>query len=543
MSNSRFCLAVLVAWTCLLLGSIVGMASSSPLRIDNVIFIILDGVGSHHYELTRLAYGELCVDGMYQLGWVTTSSADSEVTESPAAATALATGHKTNDVMVAVSPDGQHLKTVLEHAQDRGMRTGLITTVMIYDATPAAFAAHSETRYNHPEIAAEMLEQGVDVLLGGGRTLFQDEDLVPRAEQLGYAYVESAEQLRNSTAGKLLGLFAPVDMSFELDRHLTSEPSIAAMTAKAIEILSTSNAGFFLMVEGGKADWASHRNDAASVAADLKAFDDAVRVAIDFAETNGRTLVVVTSDHETGGLTFREADRSHIAGFLADVTASADHMGAQFDEDRTNVEQVVRQFTPIDQLTPDEVRLIQESGSGFQAGKMQPGSTIAAIICNYARTAFSSTYHTASDVPLFWYGAGAFPYSGICDNTDVGRELVAIVTESDAWATDPVEWDVAPEYDGTYQAVIGDVAATGLFEGSTFIDLGNMWPNEPRLAVVISPDCERLFTERFGERPVEFFDRKTVVVYGEIVLNAAGIPYMHVCDPYAIRVITGDASE
>ena len=544
MRSRRPSAGVLLVWTLLFLFSVLGAASSNPEQIDNVIFMILDGVGSYHYELTRLVYGELNLDSMYALGWMTTYSADAEITESPAAGTALATGHKTNNVMVAMSPDGERLKTVLECAQDGGMRTGLITTVMIYDATPAAFAAHNETRYNQTEIALEMLEQGVDVLLGGGWTLFYDEDLVSRAEQLGYSYVENEGQLLSVAGEKVLGLFAPVDMHYELDRHLSREPSIAQMTAKAIELLTTdSDAGFFLMVEGGKTDWASHRNDAASIAADLKAFDDAVKVAIDFADANGNTLIVVTSDHETGGLSFAESDGSYIGAFLADVTASAEFMGSQFDKDRTNVEQIVSQYTPIGQLSRSEIRRIQDCGSGFEAGALQPGNTIAAVINGYAKTAFSSTYHTAADVPLFWYGAGAFAYSGGCDNTDVGRDLIGIVTRSGVWSDSVIEWDAAAGYAGTSTSVTGTVESIGSFEGTTYINLGSAYPAEPRFDVAIPSECEDAFTARFGRRPLEFFDEKCVVVHGDIGLSAEGVPYMYLRDPYAIRVLVDCVSE
>jgi len=529
---------------CLVASHAAGVASTSLPEIDNVIFMILDGVGAYHYALTRLVYGELNLDGIHELGWMTTHSANADITESPAAATALATGHKTNNVMVSIAPNGERLKTVLEYAQDRGMRTGLITTVMIYDATPAAFAAHNETRYNQAEIAAEMIEQGADVLLGGGWTLFYEEDLVSRAEQLGYAYVEDEGQMHAVTAEKLLGLFAPVDMSFELDRHWSSEPSIAQMTEKAIEILSADgDAGFFLMVEGGKTDWAGHRNDAASIAADLKAFDDAVGVAIDFADANGNTLIVITSDHETGGLTFAEFDHAHIGAFLAEVTASADYMGTQFDKDRTNVEQVLSQHTPICALTHGEVRRIQDCGSGFQDGERQPGNTIATVINGYARTSFSATYHTSANVPLFWYGAGAFAFSGICDNTDVGRELIAIVTESGVWGDSAIEWDAAADHAGTRVSVSGPVASAGRAEGTTYINLGNAYLNDPRFDIVIPPECEDTFATRFGERPAEYFDQKRVVVYGEVELSATGIAYMTLRDPYAIRVVADGALE
>lgn len=540
MRLSRFLFVAVVVWASLFLGAIVTTASSEPTQVANVIFMILDGVGHYHYQLTRLVYGRLHIDDTFALGWVTTHSADANITASPAAATALATGYKTNNVMVSISPDGERLKTVLEYAQEKGMKTGLITTVMIYDATPAAFAAHNESRYNQAEIAADMLEHQVDVLLGGGRALFFDEDLITRAQELGYTYVKNEEELLRVAGGTVLGLFSDVEMSYELDRHLTNEPSIAQMTEKAIEILSTDNDnGFFLMVEGGRTDWAGHRNDAAAIAADLNAFDEAVGVAMQFADEDGNTLIVITSDHETGGLTFPESDHGYIASFLGQMTASADYIGSQMNKDRTNVQQVIRQYTPIEQLTPSEVRSIKDCGSGFQLGRLEPGNTIAAIISGYARTNFSSTYHTAADVPLFWYGAGAFEYSGTCDNTDIGKELIAIITESGVWSSSAVEWDQAASHVGTSITVAGAVAQSNWYEGTTYINLGNPYPALDMFTVAIPPECEKSFELRFGERPADYFDETYVLVHGEIELDEEGRPYIWLCDPDHIRLSGG----
>lgn len=509
-----------------------------PPAINNIILMILDGVGYNQYELTRVVYGDLNVDDMYHLGAMTTYSANAEITESPAAATALATGHKTNNVMAAMAPDEQHLTTVLEFARDRGMRTGLITTVMIYDATPAAFAAHNESRYNYSQIAAEMLEAGVDVLLGGGRAVFADGGLLPRAHELGYAYVTDRPQLMRITNNRMLGLFSDIGMSYELDRHWTDEPSIAEMTEKAIEVLSSdSDVGFFLMVEGGKTDWAGHRNDPASIAGDLHAFDEALGVALQFAQEDGHTLVVVTSDHETGGLSFRDADRDHIASFLGQITASAECMSNCLDDRRTNVEQCITQYSPVDELTSTEVRAIQDCGSGFSGWRLEPDSTISDVLSSYARTDFTSNYHTSADVPLFWYGRGAFEYTGACDNTDVGRELIAIVTKSGAWSNSTISWDETEQYDGMSASVAGEVVGSDRHDGMTYINLGNPYPAEELFTVVIPTECEQAFVARFGERPAGFFTGAWIVAHGEVALDDEGRLYMWMCDPYSIRIV------
>jgi len=533
---SRFFCVGIVLWACLFPTGAAAADVWAPAEIENVILMILDGVGPYQYELTRLVYGELNIDRMLAVGSITTHSADADITESPAAATALATGQKTNNVMVAIAPDGTRLKTVLEYAKEVGMATGLITTVMIYDATPAAFAAHNESRYNQADIASEMLEQGVDVLLGGGRTLFDDEGLVPRTTQLGYTYVETGPELSTVIGERVLGLFAGADMSYELDRHLTNEPSISEMTEKAIEILSAGDEGFFLMVEGGKTDWAGHRNDAASIAGDLKAFDDAVGVAMEFADNNGQTLIIIASDHETGGLSYSSSDGGFIAGFLQQVTAGVDYIGTRFNKDRSNVESVIRQYTPIQNLTTSEIRRIQDCGEGYQSGRMEPGNTIGAVLSGYERVNFSTTYHTAADVPLLWYGAGAFEYSGLCDNTDIGKQLISIVTRQGVWSDSAILWEDAADHVGTIASVYGEVVQTG-GAGTTYINLGNPFPSFDMFFISIPPESRALFEARFGEAPHDFFDNTNLVAYGEIEVDAEGRPYILLRDPFSIRVL------
>lgn len=281
----------------------------------NIILMIGDGMGTTQVLATRInkygIEGKLNMEQMPVCALVTTFSANSLVTDSAAAATALATGCKTNNGMISMSPDGKKLTTVLEAAQKKKKSTGLVTTTTISDATPAAFAAHVRSRGSQDEIAKQLIENKVEILLGGGKAYFipstqegskrKDKlNLLELAKQQGYQFVETKEDLEKIKDGYVLGLFQSGFLTTS-----PPEPTLADLTSKAIEILSKNPNGFFLMVEGGQIDWECHLNDFEGMIKQTLDFDDAVKVASDFAENNKKTLVIVTADHETGGLTLK----------------------------------------------------------------------------------------------------------------------------------------------------------------------------------------------------------------------------------------------
>jgi alkaline phosphatase len=285
----------------------------------NIILFIGDGMGLAHLTGARLLAegpsGSLSMDSMPVNGFARTQSSDRLVTDSAAAATAIASGVKTYNKAIGVDAAGNSVPTILELARARGKATGLVTNTQIAHATPAAFASHVVDRSMMTEIARQLLDRQVDVLLGGGEDEWLPADqagcypekgerddglnLVELASTRGYTYVCTAEQfsgLESSAITRLLGLFADEGM---LRPH---QPSLADLTRMAIEILSRNPNGFFLMVEGGQIDWASESNDAANTLGDVINFDIAVAVGREFAARDQRTLVIVTGDHESGGL-------------------------------------------------------------------------------------------------------------------------------------------------------------------------------------------------------------------------------------------------
>ncbi len=307
----------------------------------NVILLIGDGMGQAHRFAGQLLAagrdGRLAMDRLAVLGQMDTMSADgrSFVTDSAAAATAIATGVKTRNGSVSIDIHGHERKTILELAKESGRSVGLISTCQITDATPAAFAAHVPHRADQSEVARQYLERAeVDVILGGGavhwfpsgkalpsiltgdvpwRGVGTEGNLVAHARNAGYEFVASDAELRislerrrSAPGGPLLGLFSGQEFFVQTAEDLGAayDPPIplADLTSAAIEILEQNPQGFFLMVEESAIDRMAHRNNAPLTLKGVLELDRAVQVALAFANRVPDTLIVVTADHECGGL-------------------------------------------------------------------------------------------------------------------------------------------------------------------------------------------------------------------------------------------------
>jgi alkaline phosphatase len=406
----------------------------------NIILLIGDGMGQAHRFAGQLyaagRYGRLAMDRLPHVGMMSTLCLDpaSFVTDSAAAATAIATGVKTANGAVSVDLDGVPHTTVLELAKRTGRATGLVTTCQLTDATPAAFGAHVPHRSNQSEIARQYLEEtGVDLLLGGGgaywwpegaltpfpgdpadprdRALGTAGDLATEAADLGYAVVADGDAMRAEPDGprRLLGLFANQEMFRQsaegLGDRYDPPVSLAEMTEAAIALLSRNPHGFFLMVEESAIDRMAHHNNAPLTIKGVLALDLAVQVALAFAERDPATLVVVTADHECGGLAIAGSNDPPYpyepgGGLLDTVLAGEDG--------------------PFP---------IADSPNGFVMG-------------------WATTGHTAAAVPITAQGPQAERLAGMIENTD----LFAVM--ADALGFDAAE--TAPDDVDACEAVVGD---------------------------------------------------------------------------------------
>lgn len=296
------------------------MTEKSGPYARGIILFIGDGMGEMHRTAARWAgYGRdgtLAMDSMPVEGMAHTAPyGGTGITDSAAAGTALATGVKTYNGYVGMNAQGESVPTILEIAKMQGYAVGLVSTTQLGHATPASFAAHVPNRNQYTTIVAQMMDIGVDVLLAGGEDdmlpmdvtgcypgkghQLDGQNLTDQAQSNGYVTMCDPAEFTVQTAlpgQRYLGLFGDDGM---LRPHT---PSLAEMTAFAIEVLSADAEGFFLMVEGGQIDWAAHDNDAVNVISDTLAFDAAVAVALVYAETVDDVLIIVTADHETGGM-------------------------------------------------------------------------------------------------------------------------------------------------------------------------------------------------------------------------------------------------
>ena len=272
-------------------------------KIKNIILMIGDGMCMETVTVGwTLNGGHLNLDNFPVAGYSRTYCVDRLITDSCAGGTALSSGEKTKYGYIGQDKDGKPFVTLLHRAQQKGMRTGVAVTCRINDATPADFVCHAPDRHLEAEIAAQFVNSGVDFITGGGRKFWDEREdgrnLIEEMKGKGYTFVDTQEDLMKVKQGPLVGLFAPLDMDPVLDRG----PVLPNCTDKALELLDNKK-GFFLMIEGSQIDDWAHRNKVGHMAEELFDFDKCIGKVLEFAEKDGHTLVIVTADHGTGGLT------------------------------------------------------------------------------------------------------------------------------------------------------------------------------------------------------------------------------------------------
>lgn len=327
----------------------------------NVILLIGDGMG-----VTQISAGlysnnnRLNLERFPIVGLHKSYSGDNLVTDSAAGATAFSAGVKTYNGAIGVGMDTLPVPTILEMAEERGMPTGLIASSSITHATPASFAAHNRYRKNYEEIAADMTDAGVDLMVGGGLQFFNrrkedSRELVKELRSMGYVVQDfvttDADEIQPDPAKNYAYFTAngePLPYSQGREYLLPA----AKMAPDFLRARDTNEKGFFLMIEGSQIDWGGHSNESKYIISEMLEFDRVVGAALDFAAKDGNTLVIVTADHETGGYA------------------------------------------------------------------IQYGSKMGEI-----DGAFTSDYHTADLIPVFAYGPGAERFSGIYENTAIFAKM------------------------------------------------------------------------------------------------------------------------
>ena len=351
-------------------------------KAKNIILLIGDGMSLSQVSSYRLLKGgpneRISVDKFPISGIVLTHSEDAIVTDSASSATAFSTGKKTNNGALGLDQDKQVLENFTEKIDKHGYVSSLISTSEITHATPAAYASHIDLRWKTDEISIQMMDSDVMTILGGGRHFFLPEEMGGKRsdglnllEQIQSSHMvlttkAEMDTFDYSNEGRLVGLFADEALrDKETPENHIFEPTSSEMLNFAInrseQFTYSGCRGFFIMVEGSQVDWAGHANDLNFLKREMEDFDEAVRTALDFAKNNQETLVIVTADHETGGLLIEPA-------------------------------------TPTDYTSP-EVKFSFNTGIGY-------GS------------------HTGVPVPIYAYGPGSENFTGTLDNTDVYYAMV-----------------------------------------------------------------------------------------------------------------------
>ena len=403
-------LATLLAVTVALFGAQCTPAApdgqGAPEAPQSVIVLIADGAGVAHWTLAKFERDQLAIDRFPVVGLVDTRGHEHTVTGSAPGATAIATGVHTFMGAVGVGPDSLPRETALEAAMARGRAAGLVTTTWVADATPASFGAHVPNRGDFTRIMQQMGAQGIEVILGGGQGIFEfaARDSVDLRTELEarYQIIESAEAfeaLDPASVERVLGLFARGDMPRVPDRS----PSLTEMMTKALAILERDPDGFFLMVENEGSDTEAHRNvDREILVTEMVDFDDAVAVALEFQERHPETLVLVTSDHETGGVSL--------------------------PYDQTLLNQIIQ--SKLDSI------VISRGGAGPTAADSAALRAHLGEVEGELRTLsrapilrYETGGHTGAMVPLFAIGPGAERFGGVKENREVGRILLDLIRE------------------------------------------------------------------------------------------------------------------
>ena len=427
-------------------------ASTQPrggrIRTRSVIFMVSDGMSTGTLTLADLARRQR---SGYASRWVSlwevpgsvrssarTHSADSLVTDSSAAASTWGIGRKINNGVVNITPDGAEHEPILVTAKKAGLATGLVTTTRVTHATPAGFIANVPSRDMEKQIAVQILDRRVDVVLGGGERYFPDELLAGHADvttvrSRGALELASADVgTGRDGSGRLLGLFGRDHVQWALDRS-PSIPSLAEMATAALNRLTRSPRGFVLQIEGGRVDHAAHDNDAGSLIAEQLDFDDAIGAVLPFVARDPSILLVVTSDHGNGnpGLTLYEKAGNDGFVSLLGVTRSFEWIAAQIskarDEERTGaLLNAVREGAGVE-LSPDEVEMVLRAARKERVDPFAPANSgmlvLGSVLANHFGVAFLSPNHTADMVEVTALGPGSERIGRIIDNTDLYRVM------------------------------------------------------------------------------------------------------------------------
>lgn len=418
--------------------SAVCMTALAQQKPKNIIMVVGDGMGPAYTSAYRYFHDDWAtpeVEGTVfdrlLVGMASTypDRVSGYVTDSAAGATALSTGSKSYNGAVAVDTDKKPLLTVLEWAKQQGLKTGIAVTSQINHATPAGYAAHNVSRYNYDQIADSYFDQKtagkftLDVMLGGGWKYFirPDRNLVEEFKQAGYQYIDNMDALANLEMDRpVLGLFADKGLPWALDSK--DHQRLPILTQAAVKQLENDK-GYFLLVEASQVDWAGHTNDVGSAMAEMHDLALTVNWLENYVKTHPDTLVVLTADHSTGGLTIgTDDDYRWDSKWLKNLKVSPQSIAEQLmsSDDKIPLANELFGF----ELSEEEQTLIAAIDTSDIEIAYQ---TVKTLLDLRSGTGWTTLGHTGVDVPVFATGPGSELFNGKLDNTQIADNIFELL--------------------------------------------------------------------------------------------------------------------
>ncbi|MCG9900120.1 MAG: alkaline phosphatase [Hydrotalea sp.] len=415
-------------------------------KFKNVIFMVSDGMSIGTLTMAHLLksrkYGKpsnwiSIIEGLQtRRSLMDTSSASSLVTDSAAASSAWGGGFKVPNGSLNVGVNGEFYKPILQKCKSKGLAVGCVTTVPITHATPAGFCINQSKRGNQDDIALQYLDLKFDVMLGGGSDFFSGlkrkdkRDLFSDFKNAGFQVAKNKGDLASCEFGKpILGVFDEGGLPYALDHvnnkeQESSVPTLAEMTTKALDVLNKNNKGFVLQIEGGKVDWAAHANDAPALLYDQIAFDDAVGVAYDFAQKNGETLLIITTDHGNAnpGLFYGDkANKNFEKLFLMKQTNEWILKQVKSSDSPDKLKDLFATYQGIELTKEESITLMNQysiqTEQGIYNNYKLPFKQLAEIQMKQTSVSWGSMDHSGDFVELTLFGPGDWKFPGYIPNT------------------------------------------------------------------------------------------------------------------------------
>lgn len=409
--------------------------SSGTLTMADVFLNMKEGRGSHWLNLYR--------NNRVSRGLMDMASANSVVTDSAAASSSWGGGMRVKNGRLNIGDNGEEHLPILQKFKAAGKKVGCVTTVPITHATPAGFCVTSKTRAAQDEIAEKYLTLRFDVMMGGGAKYFvnreDQKDLYTDYKKAGFQVINHKSELTHlKSSSPIIGVFDEDGLPYEIDRiHIEEQynkiPSLADMTSKAIELMKDHSQGFVMQVEGGKVDWAAHANDASALIYDQLAFDEAVKVAIDFAEKDGNTLVVITSDHgnsNPGLYSHKKANEMFSSLFDYKRSNSWILMNFQKGDSAQKLQETISQYQGYslkeDQLNTIHQKYTLQDAEGLYNEYKLPFEEYGAYQSEHNTVAFGGSSHTADYTEIAMFGPGSETMKPFMLNTEIHTFLLKI---------------------------------------------------------------------------------------------------------------------